>query len=129
MNGARVFIGGLLRLPLIWQVWVSILMVINGVIPFYYLGHLEAQVTVVVFAICATIGMSLAHVYGFTKLLGVMHFPWFLLIPWLVTRLGGLEMDSYFSEWVKAVIAVNATTLIIDVNDVVRYARGERDPS
>lgn len=118
----------LLRMPMPWPFWIAALIGANFVAPLFFLGHVEAQVTLAVFGAAALTMMVLHYRLGFVRLLGLGHFFWFALIPWLAMRGadGWLDPASPFGLWLWTTVGLNTASLLIDVADVIRYARGER---
>ena len=64
---------------------------------------------------------------GFSRLVGLGHFPWFLLLYFLWTQLDQLPAGDFFGIWIRALIVLNALSLVIDTMDVARYVAGERE--
>ncbi len=122
------FFRAMLLLPKPWVVWVGLLIAANLVAPLFFIGSLEAKVVVVAIMVGAITQMAIFRAKGFVRLLGLGHFPWVLMIPWLWTRLGQLEVNNTFAYWLVAVIVLDGLSLIIDVTDVARYIKGERAP-
>ncbi len=69
---------------------------------------------------------GLTGLSGFSRLLGLGHIVWLPLLAFLSTRLAEIPAADAFGLWVRAVIAINATSLVIDAVDVIRYAAGDR---
>jgi hypothetical protein len=128
MRGFITFMQGALRSPMAIQLWLLLMAAVNGVAPLFYLDRLEARVVLGTFVIAATAMMLLTGRFGFTRILGLGHAPWLALVPYLFTRLGEIPASDTFGYWIRAVIVVNAISLIFDVVDLIRYARGERAP-
>ena len=63
---------------------------------------------------------------GFVRLLGVGHFLWLPMLPWLWTRLAETP-SGLFRNWILAVLVVDGISVVIDVTDVTRYFLGDRD--
>ena len=122
------FFRAMLLLPKPWVVWVGLLIAANLVAPLFFIGSLEAKVVVVAIMVGAITQMAIFRAKGFVRLLGLGHFPWVLMIPWLWTRLDQLEVNNPFAYWLVAVIVLDVLSLIIDVTDVARYIKGERAP-
>ena len=120
------FMRGLLKMPLYAQLWVLLLIILNGIVPLFFLGRIEAQITLVIFLISATLMMVITKLSGFTRLLGAGHFPWFILLGYLFTRLDAVSAADPYGLWLRALMVINAISLIIDVTDVARYLRGDR---
>lgn len=117
---------GVLKLPLAVQIWLGVLMMANAVIPMFFLGHREAQVVLGVFMVSAASMMVLAKAVGFTRLLGLGHVLWIPLLLYLWSRMGGHPAAEPYGAWIRIVMLLNAASLVTDVWDVIRYARGER---
>lgn len=126
IRGAVRLTRGTLGLPLPWRVWVFTLFVLNALVPLFFLGHAEARLVLGTMVLAAVIMMVLADIQGFTRLLGLAHFPWIALLVLLVPRLGSIPNDEPFGWWLRVTLGLNAVSLVIDVTDVIRYLRGER---
>ncbi len=122
------FFRAMLLLPKPWVIWVGLLIAANLVAPLFFIGSLEAKVVVVAIMVGAITQMAIFRAKGFVRLLGLGHFPWVPMIPWLWTRLGQLEVNNPFAYWLVAVIVLDGLSLIIDATDVGRYIKGERAP-
>ena len=69
----------------------------------------------------------LTGISGFSRLLGLGHIFWFPLLCFLWVRLDLHPAGEFFSLWIRAVIVLNAISLVIDVVDVIRYIGGDRE--
>jgi len=118
----------LLTLPKAWVAWVMLLMLANMILPLFFLGTVEGKVVLAVFFFGAFVQTAIFSVKGFVRLLGIGHIAWVPLLLWLWTRLDFARAGSLFRYWLVATIIVVSLSLVIDVTDVVRYLRGERDP-
>lgn len=129
----KAFVGffrGLWGLPWPWRLWVGLLMLVNGVLPLFFLQTLEARVVLAGMMAGAALQMAIFGARGFVRLLGLGHLVvWIPMLLWLGARLGEIGTDGALGQWLAAVIVVDGLSLIIDATDVVRYARGERTPS
>lgn len=122
----REFIRGIRSMAPGWQTWVMGLMVLNMLVPLVFYNRMEAQWVLAAFMAGGMTGLILVNLQGFTRLLGLMHIFWIPLLIWLAMRLGQIPSDTIYGVWVRVLIAVNGLSVIIDVVDVVRYLRGER---
>lgn len=116
----------LLRMPLPWVVWVMMLMLANMIGPLFFLDRLEGRVVLIVFLISVCLLIVLYAFQGFTRILGAGHVLWLGLVPWLWGRLDGVPAQSGLFYWIIAVMVMNSLSLVIDISDVVRYLRGDR---
>ena len=115
-----------LRKP--WVGWIMLLMMVNMVIPLFYLGTLEGKVVLGGFVLGALFQGGIFSAKGFVRLLGIGHLPWVPMVIWLWTRLDVAPASSLFRHWLLATIVLVSISLLIDAVDVIRYLRGERDP-
>ena len=115
-----------LKMPLGVQVWMGVLILLNGVAPMFFFALVEAKIVLATLMASALLMGVITGVKGFTRLVGLGHFPWFGLVYYLCGRLETFDAGSPEGIWLRGVIVVNVLSLIIDVVDVVRYARGER---
>ena len=126
-QGLIKFNKGLMRMPLNWQLWVLLLVIANFLIPLFYLCRIEAQVVLGVFLTGALLIGIITGLTGFTRLLGLGHFLWFPLFFFLWTRLDQLPNTESLGLWIRALMIINAASLVLDVLDVVCYLAGERE--
>ena len=110
-----------------WRVWVGTLLAVNLVAPLFFLETIEARMVLAALLVGAAIQMVIFKRKGWVRLLGLGHIPWLALVPWLAMRLDWAAFDTPLSRWMAAVIALNATSLIIDTVDVYRYFAAERE--
>ena len=120
---------GILTLPRPWQAWMGLLVLANMILPFFFLETPEAQVVLIGIVASMTIMVALFAKLGFVKLLGLGHIPWLFTVPWLVWRLGQVTASGFFFYWLLAVVILDGISLLVDAVDVLRYARGERQPT
>ena len=118
----------IMLMPKFWIGWLGVLMALNMVAPLFFLNTAEGWTVVLLFLGMATFLMGLFGKLGWVRLLGIAHFPWFGLLPWLWLRLETLPGGSALAYWLTVLLAVNAVSLLIDVVDVVRYMLGDRAP-
>jgi hypothetical protein len=123
------FMASIWQMPWYWRVWVGLLMLVNGAIPFLFLDAIEAKVVLIVFMLAAVTQMVIYHAKGFVRMLGAGHFYWIPMLGWLLFRINeGLVSETMLS-WIVSVLLLNTVSLLIDLVDVIRYWRGERSPT
>ena len=117
---------GIMRMPLPWRLWLMLLIAVNMVAPLFFLGRLEARMVLgAVFASMALMTI-VTGVSGFTRLLGLGHILWLPLLYFLWMRLDQIPTGDFFGVWVRALMMLNGTSLVMDVVDVVRFVAGDR---
>jgi hypothetical protein len=118
----------MLLMPKYWLVWIAVLIAVNMIGPLSIIKSIEAQVVLSVAVIGGIIQMLIFKAKGFVRLLGLGHFLWIPMVPWLFSRLEGAAPETPFYYWILMVICLNSLSIIIDVTDVIRYILGERAP-
>ncbi len=126
MNAFIKFNRGLLAMPLPWRLWLVLLLTLNLIAPLVFIERLEAQATLAALLVSMALRTGLTGLSGFSRLVGLGHIVWVPLLFFLWTRLGEIPAADTFGVWVRAVIAINATSLVIDAVDVIRFVAGER---
>ena len=91
------FTRGLFKMPVYAQLWLVLLVIVNGIVPLFFLGRVEAQATLGIFLAGALLMIALTALSGFSRLLGAGHFLWFILLGLLWTRLDQLPADDLFN--------------------------------
>ena len=122
------FFRTMMTLPTPWVGWVISLMVVNMVIPLFYLETLEGRVVLACAVFGALLQTAIFSSKGFVRLLGIGHIAWVPMVAWLWTRLAIAPAGSLFGYWLIATIVLVSVSLLIDAADVIRYLRGERSP-
>jgi len=122
------FLRTMMTFPKPWVVWIMLLMLVNMVIPLFYLGTPEGKVVLGAFVLGALLQTAIFAAKGFVRLLGIGHIVWVPMVAWLWTRLEVVPASSVFRYWLLATIVLVSLSLLIDAVDVIRYLRGEREP-
>jgi hypothetical protein len=128
MATALSFLKHLAGMPMHWRRWVMALIMVN-MAALFFIDRMEARWVLGAFAFGGLAQMVLFARLGFVRLLGLGHFFWFVLLYWLFGRLDGLSDQSVFVSWLVVLMVFNGLSLTIDVVDVVKYLRGDREPT
>jgi len=117
-----------LRFRPIQRAWGFWLVAVNSA-AIAFVGHIEAQVTLAAVGV-AVLGQALIYQrQRFIRLLGTTHILWVPMLAWIATRLDTVpDGEKAFRIWLIALIITNATSLVIDALDAVRFLLGERKP-
>lgn len=116
-------------MPKPWVAWIGLLIVVNVVVPIFFLPRPEAWATLTAISISFLTMLAIFKTLGFVRLLGLGHLiAWPPLLLWLWPRLEGVPPATALSQWLLALAAINLVSLVIDAIDLVRYLRGERAP-
>jgi hypothetical protein len=111
-----------------WRIWMWLLSAVNLVAPLFFLGHPEAWGVLGCYFLAAAVMIPLHQRLGWVRLLGIAHFQWFVLLPWLIFRMLTDSPPTALAVWVWALILIDTVCLSIDIVDVYRYLTGERKP-
>ncbi len=126
MHAFIKFNKGMMKMPIQWQAWLALLVTANLVIPLFYLSRLEAQVVFATIMASMMLMTVLTALTGFTRLLGLGHILWIPLLYFLWLRLEQNPADNFFGLWIRVLMILNVTSLVIDTIDVGRYIAGDR---
>ena len=118
---------GMLKMPVLWQVWLAVLVATNLVVPMFFLQRLEAWVALGTILASLALMTFLTGRFGFTRILGLGHILWVPMLAFFVARLGDIPDNDAFGIWIRTVIVLNGISLAIDAIDVTRYIAGDRD--
>ncbi len=117
---------GLFDMPLHLQAWVLVLISVNIVTPFFFLEHVEAQAILAAGALGMVLMTALTARFGFSRIIGVGHIAWVPLLGFLWSQLPDIPATDAFGIWLRAVIVLDAASLVLDAVDALRFARGDR---
>ncbi len=80
------FLRTMLTLRKPWVGWIMLLIMVNMVIPLFYLGTLEGKVVLGAFVFGALLQGGIFSAKGFVRLLGIGHIVWVPMVAWLWTH-------------------------------------------
>ncbi len=124
MMALFAFPRALLAMPIAWQGWMALMIVLNAVVPLVLIETIEGKAVLAAFVVAVALMTAIHHAKGFVRLIGTGHFVWFPLLAWLATRLEATS--GPLRAWLIALMVVNALSLVIDVFDFIRFLRGDR---
>lgn len=121
------FVQHLMQQPVWVQVWVAWMGLVNFASVAFLKGTKEARIVLGVFLANMVSMNALFALNGFNRLLGLSHVIWWTpLVIYLTRRLPCIDRATRFGLWLRAVLATDAASLVIDYSDVVRYLLGDR---
>jgi len=126
MNAFIKFNKGVMNSSLPVKLWVGLLVIFNMIIPLFFLERLEAQVVLAAIMASMLLMTLITSTTGFSRLLGLGHIFWIPLLYFLGTHLDQIPPNDGFGVWVRSLMVINATSLVLDGVDVFRYLAGER---
>lgn len=110
--------------PRIWCVW---LVAVNATCLFF-ITHIEAQVVLAVTILAVVIQTVIYQKQGFVRILGAAHLAWIPMFAWMATRLDTISLEPQLMNWLVVLFATNVVCFIVDMVDVYRFVKGEREP-
>ncbi len=110
-------------------VWVMFLFSVNLIPALIFLETLEARVVLGGLVAGAILQTWIFSKKGFVRLLGLGHVLWLPMVVWLGYRVPLADPGSLFAYALIAIVIVNSLSLAIDTIDVIRYVRGDREPT
>lgn len=125
LKAIKDFYRGIRKLHIAWQVWILVMGVVNFMIPAFYCYRLEAQLSILAMFAGMIIGLALVKTQGFTKLLGLMHIFWIPLVVFFIFRMELFPMTDFYGLWIRMLVVINGTSLIIDTMDVVQFYKNK----
>lgn len=120
-NPLRFFIE-LIQQPVWVSLWVLVLMLVN-MASLAFLREAVAQLILMNFLASAMLMMGLYSRYGFTKILGLGHFPWIPLLAYVVTQIPAAEAS--FKRYLLVLSVSMAISLVLDTIDVWKYFKNQ----
>ena len=92
-------------------------------------GNAKPAVPILIAIFAAIVVMAITYARsGFVRLLGVGHVFWIPMLFYFALNLPDSADQPWLNRWVLCLLACNSVSLVIDVIDVVRFIRGEREP-
>ena len=113
-------------MPVPWRLWLLVLVALNALAPMFFLPRVAAIATLGAMVLSMGLMTLLTHWSGFSRLLGLGHIAWIPLLIFLWTQLSSAPASDLFGLWIRAVIVLDAVSLVIDASDVVRWLTGDR---
>ena len=126
MNAFIKFNRGLLKQSLPVQPWVLMLVTFTMAIPLFFMDRPETQVVLAGIAVSMMLMTLIASWVGFTRPLGLEHIVGSPLLYFLWISFDHIPVHDFYSICIRILIAVNATSLLLDGVDVIRSLAGER---
>ena len=107
----------------LWGGFLNIPQMVGGLI---FVWTIEGAAILISVIVTLVIAGQIHKRTPFSRIIGLCHIPWLGLLPWLVHRLVTVELIWPLKAWVAYVAVTILISLVFDVLDVCRYARGDR---
>lgn len=121
-----LFIKGVNQLHPLWKIWLTLMMIINGVLPLFFLPHTAAIIVLTSVFIGFYTGLCLCFDQGFTKFLGLMHMPWIPMVVYQAILLSNGVENSNFKNWLMSSFVISCISLLIDFWDIHFYLKNKK---
>ena len=123
LNSFKDFAEGISNLSLFWKIWVYSLVVVNGLLPWFFLPRFTAIIVLLSSFTGLFVGLVITHVVGYDKILGLMHFPWIPMIAFQIYFVQNQEfaLNSAHNFWLALSLVMSFISIIIDFKDVLQY--------
>ena len=116
-------IGRASRVIYFWGAGLNIPQVIGGLI---FIAHVEAQLVLASAILTLLVAGQIHKRSPFSRLIGLCHIPWLLLLPWLAYRIGNFEHTVWLELWLYYTSITIAVSIVFDAVDVYQYSKGHR---
>lgn len=103
--------------PRLWCVW---LVGVNAACLFF-IGHIEAQVVLIITAIAVVLHGAIYQRLQFTRILGIVHVLWIPMFAWMATRIDSIQMEPTLADWIIVLAVTNVISLIVDLVEAARF--------
>ena len=117
---------GMMQMPTPVRLWLLVLVMVNLVIPLFFLNRIEAQIVLAAFLASMMLMTGLTALSGFSRLVGLGHIIWIPMLVWLWIRLDQIPGQDFFGIWVRLLMILDGISLVLDAVDVSRYIGGDR---
>jgi hypothetical protein len=116
-------IGQASRVIYFWGGGLNIPQIIGGLV---FIAYIEAQVVLAAAILTLLLAGQIHKKTPFSRLIGLCHIPWLLLLPWLVYRITVIEHTVWLEFWLYYTSITIAVSLVFDALDVYRFSKGQR---
>jgi len=107
------------------QLWVFWMISLNTA-SLFYLKHVPARAVLAAWLVNLVFMNTLCYFNGYNRLLGLSHILfWTPLVIYLFRVRSQYPPKDSFGVWLRALLATNAVSLVVDYVDVVRYFAGD----
>ncbi len=116
-------IGRTSRAVNIWGASLNIPQFVGGLI---FIAYIEGQLILAMVIFTLLVAGQIHKRSPFSRLIGLCHIPWLLLLPWLLYRMMNFEHSTWLQIWLCYTSITIAISLIFDAWDIHRYFKGKR---
>lgn len=107
----------------LWGALLNIPQLVGGLV---FIAAIEAQLILAAEIVALAVAGQIHRRQRFSRLIGLCHLPWLVLLPWLGHRLMAHDHAPMLRLWLYYVAVTMLVSLVFDLADVWRYARGQR---
>ena len=107
----------------LWGALLNFPQIVGGLV---FIARLEGLLVFATAIVTLLVAGQIHKRARFSRLTGLCHLPWLVLLPWLLYRLQTVEHGLALKIWGYYVAATMLISLIFDAIDVYRYSRGQK---
>ena len=113
-------LGGFIR---IWGGALNMPQIVGGLL---FIFTIEGRVVVFTCLLTLIIAGQIHRREPFSRLTGICHLPWLIMVPWLLGRMQAVDHGMIMTLWLGYVVITSLISLAFDARDLWRYSRGDR---
>jgi len=123
LRAFEVFSNGIHALDWYWKLWIYTMVLINGVIPLFFLPKFTSIIVLVSAVSGFFSGLVLTHALGYSKILGLMHLPWIPMVSFQFYYFykQKFKAKSLHDYWLILSLTISLLSLLMDFYDICEY--------
>jgi len=106
-----------------WGRLLNIPQIIGGLL---FIWAIEGQAILLTVILTLLVAGQIHKRARFSRLIGICHLPWLVLLPWIIWRLVSVDHELYLQIWLAYVAITISISLVFDIYDVGKFMRGDR---
>ena len=123
LKAFEVFSAGIHSLDWYWLSWIYLMVLINGIIPFFFLPRFTSIIVLISATTGFFLGLILTHALGYSRILGLMHLPWIPMVSFQMYYFykQKFKPKSLHDYWFILSLLISVLSLAIDFHDIFSY--------
>ena len=107
----------------VWGALLNLSQLFGGIAFIFYL---EGQLVLATVIFTLVVAGQIHKRARFSRLTGLCHIPWLVLLPWLIYRMQVTDPSFVLSIWTYLVCLLISISLVFDFRDIYYYFQGHR---
>jgi len=123
LNAFQIFSTNIHSMAWYWVIWIYVMVLVNGITPLFFLPRFTSIIVLLSAISGFYLGLILTHAIGYSRILGLMHFPWIPMVSFQIYYLykQSFKLKSSHDYWLSCSLLVSTLSLFIDFYDVYKY--------